>query len=432
MNILPRVLYLFQTLPILLPHTFFAQLRTMISTYVWNSKKPRISMALLTAPKQRGGVALPHFWHYYIASHLQRIVEWTTGSATRPWVALEQATARFPLQCLPWLPISVQKSLMDPHPLTQTTIRIWRTLTRGEGIAPFPSPLMPLQWLPTFSRTLTSTNPEGQTIPPRPKHFLTERGPTPCNQLPIPHAKSFLTRFHHHRLIQTLRSHAPIQDYIRPLTQFEALVERGRYPSHCLSMMYDMLQALTPLTSTSRTNWERELNHTFEDHQWSAICQLAHSSSTAVRVQKANYKVLTRWHKTPQVLTHFAGQGTDKCWRCDAPGASPLHIWWDCPIISDFWRSVHDCLCDVAEPPPPLTPEYCLLNHSDAPPEVFRKSIAVRLLHAACLVILRFWRKPTAPPLTVWLQEVENIRSAEERVALLQGKTAEHLQSWYY
>uniref|UniRef100_A0A8C5PDU3 Reverse transcriptase domain-containing protein n=1 Tax=Leptobrachium leishanense TaxID=445787 RepID=A0A8C5PDU3_9ANUR len=432
MNILPRVLYLFQTLPIFLPTAFFAQLRTMISTYVWNSKKPRISLTLLMAPKQLGGVALPHFRHYYMASHLQRIVEWSTSSLTRAWVTIEQEAARCPLPCLPWLPIFTQKAMVEPHPLINATLKAWRSLHRAAGIAPFPSPLMPLQWLPAFSRSLYPTTTDGQPTPPRPSHFLNESGPISCDQLPIPNADSFLTRFHHHRLIQSLRSIAPLPDYNRPLTQYEMLIERGRYPSHCLSLMYDMLQATSSQNSPARASWERELNFAFEDHQWRAICQLAHSSSTAVRVQEANYKVLTRWHKTPQVLGHYNKGEVSKCWRCDIPDASTLHIWWDCPALTEFWRSIHNCLCDVTEPSPPFTPEYCLLNHTEAPPEVFRKSITIRLLHAARLVIPMFWRKPTAPSLSVWLHEVESIRSAEERVALSLGKAPEHYRSWYY
>uniref|UniRef100_A0A8C5M2I4 Reverse transcriptase domain-containing protein n=1 Tax=Leptobrachium leishanense TaxID=445787 RepID=A0A8C5M2I4_9ANUR len=206
MNILPRVLYLFQTLPIYLPTAFFAQLRTMISTYVWNSKKPRISLTLLMAPKQLGGVALPHFRHYYVASHLQRIVEWSTSSLTRAWVTIEQEAARCPLPCLPWLPISTQKTMVEPHPLIHATLKAWRSLQRTAGIAPFPSPLLPLQWLPAFSRSLSPMTTDGQPTPPRPNHFLNESGPIPYDQLPIPNADSFLTRFHHHRLIQSLRS----------------------------------------------------------------------------------------------------------------------------------------------------------------------------------------------------------------------------------
>uniref|UniRef100_A0A8C5LTC3 Reverse transcriptase domain-containing protein n=1 Tax=Leptobrachium leishanense TaxID=445787 RepID=A0A8C5LTC3_9ANUR len=432
MNILLRVLYLFQALPILLPPSFFAQLRTLISTYVWNSKKPRISLALLMSPKQLGGVALPHFWHYYLASHLQRIMEWSTCSLNRSWFAIEQRSARCPLSCLPWLPTSMQNTMTDPHPLIHATLRAWRSLKPSTGIAPFPSPLLPLQWLPAFSRSLLPTDTDGQPLPPRPKHFLNETGPIPCDHLPIPHANSFLLRFHHHRLIQSLRTLAPLSDYIRPLTQYEMLIERGRYPSHCLSLMYNMLQATSPLNSPARSSWERKLNLAFDDHQWSAICQLAHTSSTAVKVQEANYKVLTRWHKTPQILSHFADGEAGSCWRCKAPNASALHIWWDCPVLSGFWRSVHNCLCEVTEPPPPFAPEYCLLNHTEAPHEVFRKSITIRLLHAARLVIPMFWRKPIAPPLAVWLCEVENIRSAEERVALSLGKVAEHYRSWHY
>uniref|UniRef100_A0A8C5MF76 Reverse transcriptase domain-containing protein n=1 Tax=Leptobrachium leishanense TaxID=445787 RepID=A0A8C5MF76_9ANUR len=104
MNILPRVLYLLQTLPISVPPAFFKKLQTLFRWYVWSGKSPRIRLPLLTRPKSEGRVAMPHIRNYYYACHLQRIMEWGAAPPDKLWVAVEGGSIRTPLAVLPWFP----------------------------------------------------------------------------------------------------------------------------------------------------------------------------------------------------------------------------------------------------------------------------------------------------------------------------------------
>lgn len=55
MNILLKMLYLFQALPINIPQNKFIAWDKMISRFIWNSKKPRIKFTTLNYLKARGG-----------------------------------------------------------------------------------------------------------------------------------------------------------------------------------------------------------------------------------------------------------------------------------------------------------------------------------------------------------------------------------------
>ncbi len=68
MTLLPKFLYLFQCLPILIPKSFFRALDSLLINYIWNGKHPRLRKAFLQRPKQTGGMALPNFQYYYWAA----------------------------------------------------------------------------------------------------------------------------------------------------------------------------------------------------------------------------------------------------------------------------------------------------------------------------------------------------------------------------
>lgn len=70
MNILPRLLFLFQSRPVEIPTKQFNIWNRMISTFIWGKQKPRIRFQTLQLPKDEGGGALPCLEAYYKADLL--------------------------------------------------------------------------------------------------------------------------------------------------------------------------------------------------------------------------------------------------------------------------------------------------------------------------------------------------------------------------
>lgn len=58
-NILPRLLYLLQTVPIRLPPSFFTTYKNLCLKFIWADKNPRIRWEKLVTPKLKGGIGLP-------------------------------------------------------------------------------------------------------------------------------------------------------------------------------------------------------------------------------------------------------------------------------------------------------------------------------------------------------------------------------------
>ncbi len=69
MSILPKFLYLFQSIPLPLPNTFLSTLKKAFTRFIWNNKRPRLS--LLYLPYDRGGLQVPNIKLYYWAAQLR-------------------------------------------------------------------------------------------------------------------------------------------------------------------------------------------------------------------------------------------------------------------------------------------------------------------------------------------------------------------------
>lgn len=70
MNLLPRLLFLFQSLPVRVPSSTFDMRNKLISAIIWQKKRLRIRLKTLLLSKDKGGLGLLHLKYYYWAAQL--------------------------------------------------------------------------------------------------------------------------------------------------------------------------------------------------------------------------------------------------------------------------------------------------------------------------------------------------------------------------
>lgn len=135
MNVLPRLLYLFRSLPIEVNENQFKEWDKWISRFIWQGRKPRIKYATLQLSKGKGGLGLPCLKNYYYTTQITPLLYWCNEAYTARWKEMEASLcSRFPIQA-----IIADKSLMCyveklGNPWLTHTLQVWRKVINMCGI----------------------------------------------------------------------------------------------------------------------------------------------------------------------------------------------------------------------------------------------------------------------------------------------------------
>lgn len=125
MNILPRLLFLFLSIPIEIPERQLTEWKRMLSGFIWKGLKPRIRYKTLQLSKEKGGLSLPNIENYYKSAQLRYLIYLCDPYYNAKWKNLELSQLDIPLQSLLGdrnLYLMHRQNLSD---WTKTPLNIW-------------------------------------------------------------------------------------------------------------------------------------------------------------------------------------------------------------------------------------------------------------------------------------------------------------------
>lgn len=144
MNVLPRLLYLFQNKAVELPKETFQELDKLISRFIWQGKRPRIRYKTLQLTKDQGGLSLPNIKNYYQVVHIKILVSICNPSYKARWKDIEcKISSDIPLQTIIG-DRGLVRYLKDNNPLIKMSIRIWHRIINENKTK---EPIWTIKWI---------------------------------------------------------------------------------------------------------------------------------------------------------------------------------------------------------------------------------------------------------------------------------------------
>lgn len=152
MNILPKFLYLFQSIPLAPPPQFFSRMKKLFTKFVWNNRRSRLRLSLLYLPYERGGLQLPNLQWYFWAAQIRAAAHWFSSEPLLPWVQIENICTGGQRLDTYLYSASVKKlKRFTVNPFVRNTIIVWHQVQSFLGESTLFSGFSPIWGNDNFS-----------------------------------------------------------------------------------------------------------------------------------------------------------------------------------------------------------------------------------------------------------------------------------------
>uniref|UniRef100_A0A6I8SLC4 Reverse transcriptase domain-containing protein n=1 Tax=Xenopus tropicalis TaxID=8364 RepID=A0A6I8SLC4_XENTR len=430
MFLLPKVLYALWHSPIYIPKKVFAQLNSLLSKFIWGTSRPRLRLTTLMRPRDRGGLALPDIYIYYVAAQLTHISPMVHSDISPPLYQLwAQVTSA---QGIPW-PLLLSKKL--PRHASSILVLQNKILQAGHKLTKLTQypPQTPLWHNPDFPQLVPHNPPKvWYTL------GLTTIGDVWVDNQVIPLQQLCDTRhlpstqwLTYHKLARALTSQSARSNIS---VAKSSIIDTLLLPAHKgkISSLYKQLykpQHVDPEVR-ARDAWEGELGALF-DVQWEWILSTPKLVSFANRHSLLQLYLIHRAYYTVQRLYAMKVLSSPLCPRCGSETATLVHTLWSCPSLKKYWGEITGWLTAAIPGWAEGTARNCLLtvDLSDTLDNHTKLFILKAMFHARRILTLH-WKDQTPPKSQEWKKAMDDTAALERTIMDKRGKLLTYMQIW--
>ena len=413
MNILPKLLYLFQNIPLSPPVGFFPMMEKLFRNFIWNSRRPRLRLSLLYLPYDRGGLRCPNILWYYWAAQLRTMMFYYSEEGSPSWRNMESDSLKLPLPT--YLHSNsfkmLKKSTINPIVKNMIIVRaevkafIWDTLPisrfspiwGNSEFAPGRADGGFKLWADKGVKQLKDV------FDSKSGNLLSFEDLVARYNIPRTHFFKFL-QLRSFILIKRAQSLT-----IPPLSVLEKALSNDPFGKGIISGFYDLLVEYSPDSSDTRYNaWNSDLEGELTKEQWNTACMEAQTQTSNTRLKLLQYNWLMRVYITPEKMNKINADIPDTCYRCGKDKGTLFHCLWTCPKVKEFWEEVRRELQEILSIEIKLDPKLFLLGLYPPGHRIKRSEIIfldLGLLQAKRTIALS-WKKMGKPSIGHWFKEL--------------------------
>ena len=419
MNILPRLLYLFQALPIEVPAKQFSTWDRQISRFIWAGKKARIRYKTLQLPKESGGWALPHLEKYYQAAQLRYIGCWCDDTYIARWKDMERRLHEQPIQSILGDEQTFKKVKSQLDPITKFTLDIWFKIVRKYKLE---NDIKILKWV-VYDNKFEPAKYEKRFQQWNDKGIKTWCTLTGGGRLPTFEELRKKYGLDNREFFMYLQ----LRDYYTKEIEGKAQGETNgvvqiminKYKGYKIRMVSGMYQQLMGnekyTTDYIKEKWEKELDIKITEEDWIRMWTTHHSSTNSRVWREFSWKNLSRFFITPKIKSRQIKKQMG-CWReCGEVNADHAHVFWKCVKIQCFWEMINERLKKILGYEVPMEGRVLYLGDLEGGGiQEGDKYLAKILLTAGKKTITRLWGQIETPKCETWIGLVEEIYIMEK------------------
>lgn len=432
MNVLPRLLYPLQMVPVVLSHKVLKQLNSWFSSFIWSKRKARLKIATLCRPSCEGGLDFPDIRNYYLSTHLRVIADWVHNKPKTLWIDIESSMSKCPLTTLLFLRKNRSLKLACTNPITVTTATAWRMLRKLERRSNTTSVLTPIWNNPEFIPGMKDNRFKNWTHKGlfRLQDFF--EGPTlmSFNQLI---EKYCIPRSDFYQYLQ-------VRDFIRRGSADLTLQDISDIERHIfitksnssIRIFYNIIRTHSTVdTLHLKALWERELTCAITDDEWKDIWVNVKTLCVCNRVKATQLMILHRAHISPQLRHKFKSDSSPSCLKCKVETGTLTHCFWSCSKVQHFWHNVGQEMDKIFSAKLNCNPVFLLLGLTD--PIVtnkFHKKLYQMLTFCARKCLLVNWISDQIPTMTQWHRMILGYISLDYLTCRLHHKDVVFENTW--